>query len=106
MTMSVGFKETSRSIPSKALPQASLLPEEPFGDRADFHSVDPELGSLAELFDQRLVLEALSDINWSFQSDKTSYLSHDIHPYPAKIIPQIPRNLISQLSLRGEVGTE
>src|SRR5207253_6464755 len=28
--------------------------------------------------------------------------SHDIHPYPAKFIPQIPRNLIARLSMPGE----
>ena len=30
-------------------------------------------------------------------------MGHDLHPYPAKFIPQIPANLIAALSLRGEL---
>jgi DNA modification methylase len=32
----------------------------------------------------------------------TSYLTHDIHPYPAKFIPQIPHYLIKNLTKPGE----
>jgi DNA modification methylase len=44
----------------------------------------------------------LSEIDWNFTKDDTSYLGHDLHPYPAKFVPQIPANLISALTLRGE----
>src|SRR5437868_1752638 len=72
---------------------------EPLGPRYDG---DTHLKSLAELGDAEGVLARLQAIDWSFTDEDTSYLSHDIHPYPAKFIPQIPRHLITNLSLRGE----
>ncbi|MDR1618050.1 MAG: hypothetical protein LBS06_03250 [Treponema sp.] len=44
----------------------------------------------------------LSSINWDFENAKTSYLTHGIHPYPAKFIPQIPNTLIQELSGVGD----
>ena len=41
--------------------------------------------------------------DWSFTKDDTRYLTHDLHPYPAKFIPQIPAHLITELSLPGDV---
>lgn len=41
-------------------------------------------------------------INWDFTNVNTSYLTHGLHPYPAKFIPQIPNALISELSNIGE----
>lgn len=64
--------------------------------------VIPELRSLADLRDPKAVLARLANVDWSFTEDDTTYLGHDIHPYPAKFIPQIPANLIAALSLRGE----
>ena len=40
-------------------------------------------------------LEALT---WDFHSADTTYLTHNLHPYPAKFIPQIPNRLIHGLS--------
>ena len=51
----------------------------------------------------RTVLAHLEKIDWSFEKEDTGFLGHDLHPYPAKFIPQIPGNLISRLSLRGEL---
>src|SRR5438094_213467 len=48
------------------------------------------------------VRRVLSSIDWAFTHDRTQFLTHDIHPYPAKFIPQIPGHLISLLSARGE----
>jgi len=45
----------------------------------------------------------LGQLDWSFTDDETRFLTHDIHPYPAKYIPQIPGNLIARLSSRGEL---
>lgn len=45
----------------------------------------------------------LSAMDWSFSDDYTRFLAHDIHPYPAKFIPQIPGTLIATLSARGEL---
>ena len=39
---------------------------------------------------------------WEFGSADTGYLTHNIHPYPAKFIPQIPNTLIKELSSPGE----
>lgn len=45
---------------------------------------------------------SLERIDWDFQNAKTSYLTHGIHPYPAKFIPQIPNALIQELSSVGD----
>src|SRR5438094_494819 len=62
-----------------------------------------ELQRLDELRSPAEVLSRLVEVDWAFESDDTSYLSHDLHPYAAKFIPQIPGTLISALSLRGEL---
>jgi DNA modification methylase len=40
--------------------------------------------------------------DWDFKDQKTGYLTHSLHPYPAKYIPQIPNALIRELSNPGE----
>jgi len=67
------------------------------------HSQEEQLNCLKDLSDPAPVMASLNAVDWSFTNDDTSYLSHDIHPYPGKFIPQIPRNLITRLSLRGEL---
>jgi DNA modification methylase len=62
-----------------------------------------EIGSPEELFDRNAVVEDLRRVDWAFTEDDTTFLSHDIHPYPAKFIPQIPGHLIARLSLRGDL---
>jgi len=57
----------------------------------------------AELASPKRVLRRLTEQDWAFKDDDTRYLTHDLHPYPAKFIPQIPANLISSLSLRGDM---
>lgn len=47
-------------------------------------------------------LERLKLIDWDFRDAKTIYLTHGLHPYPAKYIPQIPNALIQELSSVGE----
>lgn len=44
----------------------------------------------------------LDAIDWDFRDAKTNYLTHGMHPYPAKFIPQIPNALIQALSSVGE----
>jgi DNA modification methylase len=58
---------------------------------------------LRDLADPEAVLRSLAEVDWSFETANTEYLGHDLHPYPAKFIPQIPANLISALSLPGEL---
>lgn len=62
-----------------------------------------EIKSPDELCSSKRVAEVLSAIDWSFTDDDTSFLTHDLHPYPAKFIPQIPGQCISKLSLPGEL---
>jgi DNA modification methylase len=57
---------------------------------------------LSEIEDGNKVFERIKSVDWSFTEDNTTYLSHNLHPYPAKYIPQIPCNFISALSLPGE----
>jgi site-specific DNA-methyltransferase (cytosine-N4-specific) len=47
-------------------------------------------------------LSALESLDWTFSTAKTTYLTHGLHPYPAKYIPQIPHALIHALSHQGE----
>lgn len=44
----------------------------------------------------------LKNLDWSFSKSNTSYLTHNLHPYPAKFIPQIPKTLINHLSNNGD----
>ncbi|HZL25043.1 MAG TPA: DNA methyltransferase [Acidobacteriaceae bacterium] len=47
-------------------------------------------------------INRLQSIDWDFSDAKTDYLTHGLHPYPAKYIPQIPNALIQELSVTGE----
>lgn len=51
----------------------------------------------------RRVSEIFHSVDWSFADNRTSYLSHDLHPYPAKFVPQLPARVIQLLSSRGEL---
>lgn len=62
-----------------------------------------ELNRLTDLRSPESVLDRLSSVDWAFGADDTGYLSHDLHPYAAKFVPQIPATLISALSLPGEL---
>lgn len=44
----------------------------------------------------------LHGIDFDFANSKTGYLTHGLHPYPAKFIPQIPDALIRELSNEGD----
>lgn len=41
--------------------------------------------------------------DWDFQGEHTQYLLHNLHPYPARFIPQIPRRAISRWSRAGDL---
>lgn len=53
--------------------------------------------------DKKTVMAALNSIDWAFTEEDTTYLSHDIHPYPAKFPPQLPAQVIKLLSSKGEM---
>ena len=54
------------------------------------------------LRDNETAITRLNAIDWNFTSANTKYLTHNLHPYPAKFIPQIPNTLIRELSSAGE----
>lgn len=58
---------------------------------------------IKDLLDTQAIKHELESADWSFSGSDTSYLTHDIHPYPAKYIPQIPANVIRRLSLHGDL---
>ncbi len=62
-----------------------------------------EIQSPDHLRSVRRVARRLESIDWSFTTEDTGFLTHDLHPYPAKFIPQIPGHCITGLSLRGEL---
>lgn len=70
--------------------------EEEFPVYTEIHSPD-------ELRIAETTAKALRAIDWSFTDDDTSFLTHDLHPYPAKFVPQIPGHCIANLSLPGEL---
>lgn len=43
----------------------------------------------------------LEDIDWTFEGADTSYLTHGLHPYPARMIPQIPDMLFRYYKEQG-----
>lgn len=45
------------------------------------------------------VKERLLEINWDFSTSNATKDIHSIHPYPAKFIPEIPRNLLDVLPI-------
>ena len=47
-------------------------------------------------------LSKLQELDWDFADAQTGYLTHSLHPYPAKYIPQIPNALIQELSSVGD----
>jgi DNA modification methylase len=56
-----------------------------------------------DLTDGCAIAKELAMADWAFVDDDTRFLTHDVHPYPAKYIPQIPANLIRRLSFPGEL---
>src|SRR5262249_48744714 len=44
----------------------------------------------------------IDDEDWNFTGADTQYLLHNLHPYPAKFIPQIPRRAIERWTAEGD----
>lgn len=62
----------------------------------------PEPASIRDLLNDQVITD-LANADWAFTAADTRYLTHDLHPYPAKFPPQIPGQLISALSLPGDL---
>jgi DNA modification methylase len=77
--------------------------EAAIAEPVDLHATEgPEPTSINDLLDDQIV-ERLSKADWAFTTADTRFLTHDLHPYPAKFPPQIPGQLISALSLPGDL---
>lgn len=65
-------------------------------------SSSPMVDEHVATYETSAEIERLKSIDWDFRDSKTVYLTHGLHPYPAKFIPQIPNALIQELSSVGE----
>lgn len=86
--------------------------QEPHRDRNGWREFTDEEVERIELFartgqDGTVVASGpfrrLRSLDWDFKDATTDYLTHSMHPYPAKFIPQIPNALIQELSSVGDV---
>ena len=44
------------------------------------------------------LIQAINEIDWEFNNSDTQYLSHNIHRYSGKFIPQIARSTIELMT--------
>lgn len=79
--------------------------EEPaeYGATSDRGPDYPEVHDPQRFMNPQEIVKDLKSVDWAFTKDDTGFLTHDLHPYPAKFIPQIPGHLISRLSRRGDL---
>lgn len=45
----------------------------------------------------------ISEIVFDFNGEDTSYLSHSLHPYPAKFPPQLPKAILNNFAKKGQI---
>lgn len=43
-------------------------------------------------------------VDWTFSNADTKYLTHGLHPYPARMIPQIPATLLNHYKRTGVIS--
>lgn len=63
---------------------------------------EPAPGAMSARTASPTPIDRLREMDWDFASARTNYLTHSLHPYPAKFIPQIPNALIQELSSVGD----
>ena len=49
-------------------------------------------------------IDGLEAVDWTFSNADTKYLTHGLHPYPARMIPQIPATLLNYYIRTGVIG--
>lgn len=47
-------------------------------------------------------MKPLAKIRFDFQGEDTSYLTHSLHPYPAKFPPQLPKTILKEFARPGQ----
>jgi site-specific DNA-methyltransferase (cytosine-N4-specific) len=48
------------------------------------------------------MLTQKSEMQFSFSGEDTSYLTHSLHPYPAKFPPQLPKKILEIYAVKGQ----
>jgi len=48
------------------------------------------------------MIKASLELEFDFNGEDTSYLSHSLHPYPAKFPPQLPKKILLQYAEKGQ----
>ena len=48
-------------------------------------------------------VDDLQDINWTFEGTDTQYLTHGLHNYPARMVPEIPDTLLGYYKDQGVI---
>ncbi|WP_297476333.1 DNA methyltransferase [Ferrovum sp.] len=74
-----------------------------FSATVDTHSAPIYAELPLHMGESSAAMDYLKSLDWGFTDDDTRFLGHDLHPYPAKFIPQLPGTCISLLSSRGEL---
>ena len=76
--------------------QYGLWGDDSYPPYNDLQSID-DLGRVEE------IVGKFERIDWAFSTGDTGFLTHSLHPYPAKFIPQIPAYCIKMLSFPGDI---
>lgn len=63
----------------------------------DFNEMKLDVGDVA------VKIRWITDEDWDFADADTQYLTHGLHPYPARMVPQIAQRLIQRYSREGDV---
>lgn len=48
------------------------------------------------------MIKTAREIEFDFNGENTSYLSHSLHPYPAKFPPQLPKKILEDYAIKGQ----
>ena len=48
------------------------------------------------------MIKTATETEFDFGGEDTSYLSHSLHPYPAKFPPQLPKRILQQYAVKGQ----
>lgn len=48
-------------------------------------------------------IDDLEDVDWTFEGANTKEYTHGLHPYPARMVPQIPRHLLRHFLQKGVI---
>ena len=58
---------------------------------------------MSKVKSKKELIQAINEMDWEFRNSDTQYLSHNIHRYSGKFIPQIARSTIELLTDSGEI---